>query len=96
MVIKHKPCPLHSLISVFFLCLIFFLLYLVHGLGFEVADIGCCGTGDIEVGILCNRYSLDICSNPSSYIFWDSYHPTQEAYNLLCSMVLDDKIKHFF
>jgi phospholipase/lecithinase/hemolysin len=74
----------------------FFLLYLVHGLGFEVADIGCCGTGDIEVGILCNRYSLDICSNPSSYIFWDSYHPTQEAYNLLCSMVLDDKIKHFF
>ncbi|KAK2427018.1 GDSL esterase/lipase EXL3 [Trifolium repens] len=63
--------------------------------GFEVADKGCCGTGDIEVSILCNRYSVDICSNPSSYIFWDSYHPTQEAYNLLCSMVLDDKIKHF-
>jgi phospholipase/lecithinase/hemolysin len=68
----------------------------VHDLGFEVADKGCCGTGDIEVSILCNRYSLDICSNPSRYIFWDSYHPTQEAYNLLCSMVLDDKIKDFF
>ncbi|CAJ2646633.1 unnamed protein product [Trifolium pratense] len=64
--------------------------------GFEVADTGCCGTGDIEVSILCNRYSSDICSNPSSYIFWDSYHPTQEAYNLLCSMVLDHKINDFF
>ncbi|KAK2427014.1 GDSL esterase/lipase EXL3 [Trifolium repens] len=64
--------------------------------GFDVADRGCCGTGDIEVGILCNHYSSSICSNSSRYIFWDSYHPTQEAYNLICSMVLDDKIKDFF
>ncbi|AES95175.1 putative triacylglycerol lipase [Medicago truncatula] len=64
--------------------------------GFEVADKGCCGTGNIEVSILCNHYSSNICSNPSSYIFWDSYHPTQEAYNLLCAMVFDDKIKDFF
>ncbi|XP_045814787.1 GDSL esterase/lipase EXL3-like [Trifolium pratense] len=75
------------------------LMYLVQNpakYGFDVADRGCCGTGDLEVSIFCNQYSSSICSNSSRYIFWDSYHPTQEAYNLLCSMVIDDKIKDFF
>ncbi|KAH1058735.1 hypothetical protein AAZX31_02G043800 [Glycine max] len=64
--------------------------------GFEVTDRGCCGTGNIEVSLLCNRYSIDTCSNSSNYIFWDSYHPTQKAYNVLSSLVLDNKIKDFF
>ncbi|KAK7376133.1 hypothetical protein VNO78_34987 [Psophocarpus tetragonolobus] len=64
--------------------------------GFEVTTKGCCGTGEIEVSILCNRYSINTCTNSSSYIFWDSYHPTQNAYNVLSSLVLDDKIKDFF
>ncbi|RDX77053.1 GDSL esterase/lipase EXL3, partial [Mucuna pruriens] len=64
--------------------------------GFEVANKGCCGTGDIEAGILCNLFS-PVCSNTSNYIFWDSFHPTQAAYNVLSSMVLDDnKINEFF
>jgi len=65
-------------------------------LGFEVANKGCCGTGNIEAGILCNSLTLHICSNTKSYIFWDSFHPTQEAYNVLCSLVIDNKIKDFF
>ncbi|TKY66873.1 GDSL esterase/lipase EXL3 [Spatholobus suberectus] len=64
--------------------------------GFEVTDKGCCGTGNIEVGILCNRFNLHICSNTSNYVFWDSFHPTEAAYNVLCSLVLDNKIKDFF
>ncbi|KAF7828981.1 GDSL esterase/lipase EXL3-like [Senna tora] len=64
--------------------------------GFEVTEKGCCGTGNIEVGILCNPYSVNTCSNASNYIFWDSYHPTEKAYNALSSLVLDDKIKNFF
>ncbi|KAJ7944134.1 GDSL esterase/lipase [Quillaja saponaria] len=64
--------------------------------GFEVVDKGCCGTGDVEVSILCNRYSVNTCSNASNYIFWDSYHPTEKAYNILSSMVLDKNIKNFF
>ncbi|ESW29883.1 hypothetical protein PHAVU_002G106300 [Phaseolus vulgaris] len=64
--------------------------------GFEVANKGCCGTGNIEAGILCNSFTLHICSNTKSYIFWDSFHPTQEAYNVLCSQVFDNKIKDFF
>ncbi|XP_061367749.1 GDSL esterase/lipase EXL3-like [Gastrolobium bilobum] len=75
------------------------LLYIIQNpaaYGFDVTDKGCCGTGNIEVSILCNRYSLNTCSNSSNYIFWDSFHPTEEAYNVLCSMVLDNKIKDFF
>jgi len=66
------------------------------GLGFEVTDKGCCGTGDFEVGFLCNRLTPHICSNTSSYIFWDSFHPTEEGYKVLCSQVLDKNIKDFF
>ncbi|BAT99952.1 hypothetical protein VIGAN_10149800 [Vigna angularis var. angularis] len=64
--------------------------------GFEVANKGCCGTGNFEAGILCNSLTPHICSNTENYIFWDSFHPTQEAYNVLCSLVLDNKIKDFF
>nr|ACU19734.1 unknown [Glycine max] len=64
--------------------------------GFKVTNEGCCGTGIIEAGILCNPFTLQICSNTANYIFWDSFHPTEEAYNVLCSLVLDNKIKDFF
>ncbi|BAT90165.1 hypothetical protein VIGAN_06135200 [Vigna angularis var. angularis] len=64
-------------------------------IGFEVADKGCCGTGDFEVGFLCNPV-LKICSNRSTYIFWDSFHPTERAFNILSSEVLDKNINKFF
>ncbi|WJX94143.1 hypothetical protein P8452_75591 [Trifolium repens] len=63
--------------------------------GFNETDKGCCGTGDIEVGILCNPF-MNTCSNPSDYVFWDSYHPTEKTYYVLSSLVLDNKIKDFF
>ncbi|ESW28179.1 hypothetical protein PHAVU_003G265500 [Phaseolus vulgaris] len=64
--------------------------------GFEEAMKGCCGTGNIEASILCNRYAINTCSNSSDYLFWDSYHPTEHAYNILSSIVLDNKINNFF
>ncbi|KAG8492146.1 hypothetical protein CXB51_015679 [Gossypium anomalum] len=51
--------------------------------GFEVVDNGCCGTGNIEVAILCNKLSPSTCTDVSKYIFWDSYHPTEKAYRAL-------------
>ncbi|XP_027911991.1 GDSL esterase/lipase EXL1-like [Vigna unguiculata] len=63
--------------------------------GFEVADKGCCGTGYFEVGGLCNFLS-QICSNRSNYIFWDSFHPTEKAYNIISSEVFDRNINKFF
>ncbi|KAF8012684.1 hypothetical protein BT93_I0750 [Corymbia citriodora subsp. variegata] len=56
--------------------------------GFEVSTRGCCGTGNIEVSILCN--SLDdpeTCKDDTNYLFWDSYHPTEAAYRVLTNQV---------
>ncbi|KAI9084116.1 hypothetical protein K1719_033914 [Acacia pycnantha] len=64
--------------------------------GFEVTEKGCCGTGNFEVSILCNPYTMEICSNDSSYVFWDSYHPTEKTYSILASLVVEPKIHEFF
>ncbi|KAH7834680.1 hypothetical protein Vadar_018526 [Vaccinium darrowii] len=55
--------------------------------GFVVADRGCCGTGTIEVTMLCNKDS-GTCPDRSVYLFWDSYHPTERGYTILVNRVL--------
>ncbi|CAA0817842.1 GDSL esterase/lipase [Striga hermonthica] len=47
--------------------------------GFEKVGCGCCGSGLIELSILCNKLS-PVCSDASKYVFWDSVHPTEAAY----------------
>ncbi|XP_050375399.1 GDSL esterase/lipase EXL3-like [Argentina anserina] len=64
--------------------------------GFEVVDKGCCGTGNMEVSILCTRFSLGTCSDPSKYIFWDSFHPTEKAYKTLVPMAFDKEVNKLF
>lgn len=64
--------------------------------GFEVANKGCCGTGDIEVTVLCNHYTTVACADASKYVFWDSYHPTEAAYQLLVDQVLKKYYNDFF
>ncbi|KAK7382933.1 hypothetical protein VNO78_28597 [Psophocarpus tetragonolobus] len=56
--------------------------------GYKVMDRGCCGTGKLEVAVLCNPFDAT-CSNVSEYVFWDSYHPTEGVYRKLVSNVLD-------
>lgn len=51
--------------------------------GFKYARDGCCGTGDLEVAVLCNRAIVTACSNPNEHIFWDSFHPTSHFYSQL-------------
>ncbi|KAF5462152.1 hypothetical protein F2P56_018182 [Juglans regia] len=63
--------------------------------GFEFVNKGCCGTGNIEVSILCNPASAT-CKDASNYIFWDSYHPTEAAYRTLVSIVLQKYLSSFF
>ncbi|XP_041989317.1 GDSL esterase/lipase At5g45960-like [Salvia splendens] len=47
--------------------------------GFENVNRGCCGSGIIELSVLCNPLS-PICLDDAKYLFWDSVHPTQAAY----------------
>ncbi|CAI0382532.1 unnamed protein product, partial [Linum tenue] len=56
--------------------------------GFEVANKGCCGTGNLEVSVSCNKFSPFTCPDASKYVFWDSYHPSEKAYKLLVSKLL--------
>ncbi|KAJ9172640.1 hypothetical protein P3X46_015854 [Hevea brasiliensis] len=59
--------------------------------GFQEATKGCCGTGKIEVTYLC--YHLEdplTCKDDSKYVFWDSYHPTEKAYETLITLVLNN------
>ncbi|KAE9592650.1 hypothetical protein Lal_00028876 [Lupinus albus] len=59
--------------------------------GYKVADRGCCGTGALEVAVLCNPLGTT-CSNPSEYVFWDSYHPTESVYRKLINQALQKYI----
>ncbi|KAG6704778.1 hypothetical protein I3842_07G149700 [Carya illinoinensis] len=63
--------------------------------GFEFVAKGCCGTGDIEVAVLCNQASAT-CTNASDYVFWDSYHPTEAAYKTLTGQILQKYLPSFF
>ncbi|XP_040993807.1 GDSL esterase/lipase At2g30310-like [Juglans microcarpa x Juglans regia] len=48
---------------------------------------GCCGTGLIEVGPLCTPIT-PICKKASEYLFWDSIHPSETAYQYLSKYIM--------
>ena len=62
------------------------MLYYISGL--EVIDKGCCGTGSLEVGFLCNELSPFTCPDASKYLFFDSVHLTQKAYEIISNVFL--------
>ncbi|KAL5698058.1 hypothetical protein ACHQM5_029143 [Ranunculus cassubicifolius] len=67
-----------------------------HSYGFEVATRGCCGTGTFEVSFLCNKLNPVTCEDASDYVFWDSYHPTQKAYEQLLYPVMEKLSQSLF
>ncbi|KAL9358164.1 hypothetical protein Peur_051417 [Populus x canadensis] len=64
--------------------------------GFQVADKGCCGTGILEVAVLCNEHTSETCADVSDYVFWDSYHPTERAYKALVYPLLGKYLTKLF
>ncbi|XP_058090785.1 GDSL esterase/lipase EXL3-like [Magnolia sinica] len=64
--------------------------------GFEVTTKGCCGTGTVEVTLLCNRLSPNTCQDVSKYVFWDSYHPTEKAYEVIVEDVANNYLYLLF
>ncbi|KAJ4809699.1 GDSL esterase/lipase APG [Rhynchospora pubera] len=48
--------------------------------GFVEAKRGCCKTGSsVKTSVLCIPKSTSTCSNATSYVFWDSVHPSEAA-----------------
>ncbi|CAN6287632.1 unnamed protein product [Urochloa humidicola] len=56
--------------------------------GFAEAKAACCGLGDMNAKIGCTPLSF-YCSNRTSHIFWDFYHPTETTARKLTSMAFD-------
>ncbi|MCL7031105.1 hypothetical protein MKW94_012243, partial [Papaver nudicaule] len=65
-----------------------------HNYGFEEATIGCCGTGRIESIFLCNELNPFTCDDVSKYVFWDSYHPTERAYQVFLGPFLERNLNN--
>ncbi|KAL6316551.1 hypothetical protein AAG906_018254 [Vitis piasezkii] len=64
--------------------------------GFEVVNKGCCGTGLIEVAVLCNQFNPFTCNDVTKYVFWDSYHPTERVYKILIGEIIHEYVDSFF
>ncbi|KAF5206147.1 GDSL esterase/lipase [Thalictrum thalictroides] len=82
---------LHSGIKIVYSDIYEPLLDIIHNykhFGFDEWRRGCCGSGLLELGYLCNRH-IPICPDPSKFIFWDSIHPTEKVYYLLFISFLD-------
>ncbi|XP_038893714.1 GDSL esterase/lipase At5g45960 [Benincasa hispida] len=47
--------------------------------GFEKVDVGCCGSGYLEMSLLCN-YKSPVCPDADKYLFFDAIHPTEKLY----------------
>ncbi|XWS19669.1 hypothetical protein CRYUN_Cryun31cG0035400 [Craigia yunnanensis] len=61
------------------------LVDMIQGLGkhdFDEVSHGCCGSGYLEAGFLCNPGSY-VCVDASKYVFFDSIHPTEKTYTKL-------------
>ncbi|KAH7568840.1 hypothetical protein JRO89_XS06G0059700 [Xanthoceras sorbifolium] len=56
--------------------------------GFDEVESGCCGSGYMEAGFLCNAKSY-VCPDASKYVFWDSIHPTEKTYNIVFRDILN-------
>ncbi|THU71188.1 hypothetical protein C4D60_Mb08t32900 [Musa balbisiana] len=55
---------------------------------------GACGTGTVEVCPLCNAMT-PVCSAPSSFMFWDSVHPSEATYRALAEQMIQDMVPKF-
>lgn len=57
--------------------------------GFVETTRGCCGTGILEAGPLCN-VGTPVCPNHSQHIFWDSIHPSESTYRYFSEKLLKE------
>ncbi|XP_062213186.1 GDSL esterase/lipase EXL3-like [Phragmites australis] len=61
--------------------------------GFTETTKGCCGTGMIEVTGLCDSRFVSVCDDVSQHVFFDSYHPTEQAYRIIVNDIFDNYIQ---
>ncbi|KAJ8650852.1 hypothetical protein MRB53_003875 [Persea americana] len=63
--------------------------------GFVEVMKGCCGTGLMEMGPLCNKWTSQ-CTDRSKYLFWDAVHPSEAAYRPIAKNILETVIPQLY
>ncbi|XP_022777327.1 GDSL esterase/lipase At5g45960-like [Durio zibethinus] len=75
----------HLSAKIFYIDIFTPLVDMIQGVGkqdFDEVSHGCCGSGYLEAGFLCNPGSY-VCVDASKYVFFDSIHPTEITYTKL-------------
>lgn len=55
--------------------------------GFNNSDSPCCSFGQIRPALTCIPASI-LCKDRSKYVFWDEYHPTDSANELIANELI--------
>lgn len=61
--------------------------YYKNDVGFENADSPCCSFGRIRPALTCIPAST-LCKDRSKYVFWDEYHPSDSANQLIANELI--------
>jgi phospholipase/lecithinase/hemolysin len=60
-------------------------------IGFKEAAEGCCGSRVVDAAIFIKNHRA--CPNVQDYIFWDSFHATEKAYNIVVDKLFQQNIQ---
>ncbi|KAK9285534.1 hypothetical protein L1049_024729 [Liquidambar formosana] len=63
--------------------------------GFETVEVGCCATGTFEMGYVCNQMSQLTCKDANKFVFWDSFHPTQQTNSIIVGNLMKTALATF-
>ncbi|XP_076915306.1 GDSL esterase/lipase 5-like [Bidens hawaiensis] len=69
--------------------------------GYKQGKTACCGTGRFRGTYSCGGKrplkEYEVCKDPKEYVFWDSYHLTERAYNQMAHQLWNQQnLKTFF
>ncbi|KAK3132560.1 hypothetical protein QOZ80_6AG0524470 [Eleusine coracana subsp. coracana] len=60
--------------------------------GFTEVSEGCCGSTVLNAAIFIAYHSA--CPNAIDYIFWDGFHPTEKAYDIVVDKLIQQNMKY--
>jgi phospholipase/lecithinase/hemolysin len=60
-------------------------------IGFKEVAKGCCGSTVLDAAIFIKYHHA--CPNAQDYIFWDSFHPTEKAYNIVVDKLFQQNMQ---
>ncbi|BFI42990.1 protein MpCUS [Marchantia polymorpha subsp. ruderalis] len=63
--------------------------------GFKTSNVACCGTGRFNGNIPCTALT-QVCANRDEYLFWDPFHPTDRANQLVAARLLNGPTSDIF